>query len=80
MNHAPHTITGLPPAMEMLGSSDILSGFAQAAFNRNPDSTIPVVKQMNALRNITNARNAVIQADANYAIKTCDIRPTKGRS
>ena len=79
-NHAPHTITGLPPAMEMLGRSDILSGFAQTAFNHNPDSTAPAVKQMNSVRNITNAQNAVIHADANRAIKTCIIRSAKGHS
>ena len=79
-NHAPHTITGIPPALAMTGRSDILAGFAQTAFNHNPESTSPVVKQMNSARNIMNARNAVIHADANHAIRTCISRPIKDRS
>ena len=79
-NRAPRAITGIPPPLAMVGRCDILSGFAQTAFNHNPDSTDPVVRQFNTVRNIMNARNAVIHADANHAIKTCINRPTKDRS
>ena len=79
-NHAPHAITGIPPALAMLGRSDILSGHAQVAFNHDPETNSPMIKQMNSLRNIMNARNAVIHADANHAIRTCINRTTKDRS
>lgn len=78
-NHSPHTTAGLPHETEMSGRSYILSGFAQSAFNRNPDSTGPAIKQMNAARNIANARNAAIRADDNRVVRAF-IRSLKDRS
>ena len=78
-NHAPHSLTGLPPALAMLGRCDLLAGIAQTAFNHNPDSSGPTMRQMNTLRNITNARNAIIHAEANRLIETCAGRPLTDR-
>ena len=47
-NHAPHTIDGATPAMSILDRCDILAGYAQTAFNRNPDSTGPSFRNMDA--------------------------------
>ena len=78
-NHAPHSLTGLPPALAMLGRCDVLAGLAQTAFNHNPDSTDPTMRQMNTLRNIMNARNAIIHAEANRVVRICTSRPLADR-
>ena len=47
-NHAPHTIDGATPAMSILDRCDILAVYAQTAFDRNPDSTGPSFRNMDA--------------------------------
>ena len=78
-NRDPNSTTGVPPELEMIGRCDILPGCAQAAFNRNPDSPTPGARKFNTVRNITNARNAAIRADANRAIRTRIIRSGEER-
>ena len=73
-NQPPHTTTGAPPALAMIGRRDVISGYARTASNYASDSENPIAKQMNAVRNIMNARNAIIYTDANRAIDTCANR------
>ena len=46
-NHVPHTVTGLPPALEMTGRSDFLAGEASKARNHDRESIDPAVRQSN---------------------------------
>ena len=59
-NHVPHTVTGIPPASAMTGRPDLLSGNAAAAWSQDPHPIDPSVRLSNAIRNIPNARNAII--------------------
>ena len=77
-NHAPHTTTGLPPALAMTGRCDILAGYSHTAFNHDPEIADPVMKVINITRNITHARNAIISADANCAVRTMLPRKAPG--
>ena len=79
-NHVPHTITGIPPCLAMTGRADLLAGAASTIFDHNPVSDEIAIKQRNAMRNILNARNAVITATAMQALKTCIERQLPGRS
>ena len=79
-NHVPNTVTGITPALAMTGRSDILAGHASTAWNHDPESIDPAVRQSNAMRNILNARSALIQADANRALATCANRNLPDRS
>ena len=67
--HLPRSIAGIPSSLAMLARCDILPVYARTAFNRNPESAGPVIHQMHSVRNITHARNDVIHADADRAIK-----------
>ena len=64
----------------MLGRCDILAGMPQEAFKHSPDSGNNQFRQMNCLRNILNARNAIIHADANHVVKSCVSRTLGGRA
>ena len=79
-NHVPHTVTGIPPALAMTGRADLLAGHASTAWNHDPQSIDPAVRQTNAMRNIPNARSALIRADAERALVTCANRNLPGRS
>ena len=70
-NHAPRTVTGLPPAFAMTGRCDIVSGSSTCMWQRDPLSHDSFIPQMNSLRKILDARNAITKADSEYAIKTC---------
>ena len=69
-NHVPHAVTGIPPALAMTGRCDFLSGCGQTAFAHDPDKVDSLSRINNSLVTILNARNAIITADANHAIKT----------
>ena len=70
-NHAPHAVTGLPPAFAMTGRCDIASGASTCMWEHDPLSHDSLIPQMNSLKKIIDARNAVIQADSTHAIRTC---------
>ena len=78
-NHVPHAVTGVPPAMAMTGRCDILAGHGMAAFTHDPNASDSLGRSTNNLSNILNARNAIIMADASYAIKTMLSRKPPGR-
>ena len=69
-NHAPHAVTGLPPAFAMTGRCDILSGSSTSIWEHDPMNHDSLIPQMNSLRKILEARNAIIQADSTHAIQT----------
>ena len=78
-NHVPHTTTGMPPALAMTGRCDILEGYSHTAFSHDPEIADSVMKVNNIIRNIMNARNAIIFADANCAVRTMLARKAPGR-
>ena len=78
-NHVPHAVTGIPPAMAMTGRCDILDGHGQTAFTHDPNASDSLIRTTNNLNNILNARNAIIAADASYAIKTMLSRKSPDR-
>ena len=80
-NNFPHAVTGIPPALAMTGRGDLLDGRASAAWNHDPHSVDPAVRQLNSMRHILNARNAIIAADAKPALVTCVDRnlPDRGK-
>ena len=78
-NHVPRTATGIPPALAMTGRCDILAGYSHTAFNRDPEVADSVMKVNNNMRNIMNARNAIIHADARYAVRTMINRKAPDR-
>ena len=53
---------------------------ASAAWNHDQGPINPAVRQAYAMRNISNARSALIQADSNRALVTCSNRNLPGRS
>ena len=69
-NHVPHAVTGIPPALAMTGRCDFLSGCGHTAFAQDPEKADSLSRINNSLVTIMNARNAIIFADANNAIKT----------
>ena len=73
-NRVPHLATGIPPALAMTGRADLLAGAASAIFDHDPLSDDIVIKQQDSMRNILNARNAVITATAKQALETCANR------
>ena len=79
-NHVPHTATGIPPPLSTAGRYDLLGGHADAAWNHDPGPLGPAVRQANSMRNILNARNAIIKADAKSAIVACANRNLCERS
>ena len=79
-SHAPHTVTGLPPAMAMTGRCDFLAGHAATAWTHNPDAVGPAKLQSNALSRILTARTSAMAADAERALTTCLQRNIPGRS
>ena len=70
-NHAPHSVTGLPPSFAMTGRCDIASGASTCMWEHDPMSHDSLIPQLNSLRKILEARNAVIVADSSNAIRTC---------
>ena len=70
-NHAPRAITGFPPSFAMTGRCDVASGAITCMWEHGPLTHDSLIPQMNALRKILEARNAVIQADSTHAIKAC---------
>ena len=78
-NNAPHTTTGLPHDSAMAGRCDILGGYSHTAFNHDPESADSVMRANNGLRNITNAREAIVLAGAWCAIRTMISRKEYGR-
>ena len=79
-NHAPRTVTGLPPAFAMAGKCDIVSGSITCMWGNDPLSHDSFIPHMNSLRKILDARNAIAKADSEYAIKTClDHNPPDGK-
>ena len=79
-NHVPHTVTGIPPALAMTGRCDLLAGHAATAWSHNPDTLGPIIQQPNAMRNILNARTAVMVTDAQRTLNTCLQRNLPDRS
>ena len=77
-NHAPRSATGIPPALAMTGRCDILSVYSHAAFNRAPEIDDSVMEIQNNMRNVTNARIAVIFAAENRAGRTMLSRKSTG--
>ena len=69
-NHAPHSVTGLPPAFAMTGRCDIGSGAAKCTWEHDPLSHDSLIPQTNAVRKILDARNTIMRRDAEYAVKT----------
>ena len=78
-NHVPHAVTGLPPALVMTGRGDFLPGHGRAAFTHGPEQHDAITRVNNSTSVILNARNAIITADSNYAIKTMLNRKSPGR-
>ena len=70
-NHAPHAVTGLPPAFAMTGRCDITSGASTCIWEHDPLSHDSLIPQVNSLRKILDARNAILRADSENAIKLC---------
>ena len=68
-NHAPHAVAGLPPAFAMTGRCDVASGAATCTWEHDPLSHDSLIPQMNAVRKIMDARNAIMRRDAEHAIK-----------
>ena len=62
-DHVLHTAAGIPPAIAMAGRCYFLAGRASAARNNAPESIDPAVRQLNSMRNLLNARNAINTAD-----------------
>ena len=79
-DHVPQTVTGIPPVLEMTGRCDLLAVRACTDWSRNPDTADPAILQANAMRNILNARSAVMAADAERTLITCLQRNMPGRS
>ena len=69
-NHAPHAVTGLPPAFAMTGRCDIASGAATCTWEHDPLSHDALIPQVNAVRKIIEARNEIMRKDAEHAVKT----------
>ena len=78
-NQAPHSTTGIPPALAMAGRCDVFGGFAHTAFDREPAPADSLWRDDNAIRNIPNSRNAIIMADANNSIPTMMAKISPGR-
>ena len=78
-NHAPHAVTGLPPAFAMAGRFDVASGASTCMWEHDPLSHDSLTPQMDSMRKILEARNAAIQADSNHAIKACLNHQLLGR-
>ena len=70
-NHAPHAVTGLPPAFAMTGRCDVTSGATTCMWEHDPMSHDSLIPQTNALRKILDARNAIIRADSENAVRLC---------
>lgn len=79
-NHVPHTATGIAPAMETTGRSDLQEGHASTAWNRDPQSIDPAARQLNSAMHILNARNAIITDDAKRELVTFVNRNLPDRS
>lgn len=54
-NHAPHSATGIPPALSTTGRDDLSAGDSSVIFDHDPASGDILAKQQNGLRNIPNA-------------------------
>ena len=78
-HHLPHSATGIPPALAMTGRCDISSGYPHTAFNHDPEIAESVMEINNNVRNITNARNAIVFADAHRAVRTMMSRKAPDR-
>lgn len=78
-NHAPHAVTGIPPAMVMTGRCVILAGHGRAAFTHDPDQSDSLLRVTSNLSNILNARNSIVVPDASYAIRTMVAGKSPGR-
>ena len=78
-NRVHHTVTGAPPSLEMTGRCDFLSGHADA-WNHDPQSADPAARQLNSMRNILNARNAIVSDGEKRALAKCDNRNLPDRS
>ena len=79
-NHVPHTATGILPEIAMTGRCELLAGHAATAWNHDPLSVDPAVRHVNSIRNIPNARNAIVTEDARRAPITCADRNLPDRS
>ena len=79
-NHCPHTVTGIPPALAVAGRSDLLAGHASTDWGRDPESIDRAARQLNSMRHILNARNAIITDDEKRALATCANRNIPDRS
>ena len=79
-NRAPHSVTGIPPALAMTGRADLLDGASSTIFDHDPTSDDILAKQQNSMGNISNARNDAIVSPARQALKTCAARQLPDRS
>ena len=77
-NRVPHSATGLHPSLEMAGRCDILAVRSETARNHDQAIADPAARQAKAPRNLPNARNAAIAADANKAWVDCVLRNVPG--
>ena len=78
-NNVPHATTWRRPELEVAGRRDILSGYAQSACNRDPVISDSTIKVTHNRRDIANARNAAISADANNDARTMISRQSVDR-
>ena len=79
-NRAPHTVARIPPALAMAGRSYIRAWRAETEWSHDPLSSDPSARQANAVRNILNARNAIIASDSDRALVACASRNLPDRS
>ena len=80
-NHGQRSTAGIPPALSMTGRADLLSGCAASIWNRDPsDDESLVVKQQQALGNITDARNASISGYSKQALRRAISRNLPDRA
>ena len=78
-NRAPHSTTGIPPALAMAGRCGILPGYSHIASDRDAEIADSAMRVQNNMRSIKNARNLAIRAESTYATRTTLSRKATGR-
>ena len=77
---APRPSAGIPLPLDMTERYDISGGRAATAWGFGPETLGFAVRQVDSARNIPNARNAIISADAKRALVDCGNRNFPDRS
>ena len=70
-NRSPRAVTGLPPAFAMTGRCDVTIGATTCMWEHDPLSRDSLIPQTNALGEIMEARNAILRADSENAVRLC---------